>query len=157
VHLPRTEAEAQLCDFVARLAPGEDTWLGEVARHLWKQMQAFAPGLFVYGDEARLPRTNNALEIFIGALKKGHRHVTGRKNTTACILREGRAVAIFYSLPTPADWVTTFAGLHWEHFQAALADLRRTDERSRAWQARRNLSSYLHGLEVRWSAAADSS
>jgi hypothetical protein len=155
--LPRAEAQAQLCEYVAGLESGEDEWLGEVAAHLWKQTQAFAPGLFVYRDEARLPRTNNELEIFIGALKKGHRHVTGRKNTTAFILREGRAVAIFYSLPTPADWVTTFAGLHWEHFKAALAELRRTDERSRAWQARRNLSSYLHGLEARWSAAPDSS
>jgi hypothetical protein len=113
--------------------------------------------LFVYREEARLPRTNNALELFIGALKKGHRHVTGRKNTTAFILREGRAVAIFYSLPAAVDWVTTFAGLNWEHFQEALAELRRTDERRKAWQARRNLSSYLHGLEARWSAAADSS
>jgi hypothetical protein len=136
--LPRAEAEAQLCHFVASLAPGEDAWLSEVALHLWKHTHACAPGLFVYRDEERLPRTKNELELCSGALKKGHRHVTGRKNPTAFILREGRAVAIFYSLPTPADWVTTLASLHWEHFQAALADLRRTDERSRAWQARRN-------------------
>jgi hypothetical protein len=155
--LSRAAAEAHLCDYVASLVPGDDTWLAEIAAHLWKQTQAFAPGLFVYREEARLPRTNNELEIFIGALKKGHRHVTGRKNTTAFILREGRAVAIFYSLPAPADWATTFAGLHWNHFQAALAELRRTDERRKAWQARRNLSSYVHGLETRWSAAADSS
>jgi hypothetical protein len=154
---PRATAEAQLCDYVARLTPGEDAWLAEIAAHLWKQTRAFTPGLFVYRDEARLPRTNNELELFIGELKKGHRHVTGRKNTTAFILREGRAVAIFYSLPAPADWLTIFASMHWEHFQAALADLRRTDERRKAWQARRNLSSYLHGLETRWSTTADSS
>jgi hypothetical protein len=155
--LPRAEAEGQLCDYVARLEAGKDAWLAEVAAHLWKETQAFAPGLFVYRDEARLPRTNNELELFIGALKKGHRHVTGRKNPTAFILREGRAVAIFYSLPASVDWVTTFAGLNWEHFQEALADVRRTDERRKAWQARRNLSSYLHGLEARWAVVADSS
>jgi hypothetical protein len=155
--LPRAEAQAQLCDYVAGLESGEDTWLGEVAAHLWKQTQAFAPGLFVYREEPQLPRTNNELEIFIGTVKKGHRHVTGRKNTTAFILREGHAVAIFYSLPAPADWVTTFAGVNREHFQEVLAELRRTDERRKAWQARRNLSSYLHGLETRWSAAPDSS
>src|SRR5262245_48837245 len=112
---PRATAEAQLCDYVAQLTPGDDAWLGEIAAHLWKQTRAFTPGLFVYRDEARLPRTNNALELFIGELKKGHRHVTGRKNTTAFILREGRAVAIFYRLPAPVDWGTIFVGMHWEH------------------------------------------
>jgi hypothetical protein len=150
------EAQVQLCDYVAGLESGDDAWLGEVAAHLWKQTQAFASGLFVYREEPQLPRTNNALELFIGPVKKGHRHVTGRKNTTAFILREGRAVALFSSLPAPADWVMTFARVNWEHLQAALADLRRTDERRKAWQARRNLSSYLHDLETRWSAAADS-
>ena len=154
---PRVEAQAQRCDYVAGLASGNDAWRGEVAPHLWKQTQAFAWGLFVYRAEPQLPRTNNELELFIGAVKKSHRHVTGRKNTTAFILREGRAVALFSSLPAPADWVTTFVGVNWEHFQAALADLRRTDERRKAWQARRNLLSYLQDLETRWAAEADSS
>jgi hypothetical protein len=154
---PRAEAEAHLCDYVARLEAGNDAWRAEIAAHLWQQTHALAPGLCIYRDEARLPRTNNELELCSGALKKGHRHVTGRKNTTAFILREGRAVAIFYSLPAAVDWVTTFAGLHWEHVQEARADLRRPDERRKAWQARRHLSSYLHGLEARWSAAPDSS
>ena len=100
---PRAVAEAQLCDYVTALDPGADAWLAEVAAHLRKQTQAFAPGLFVYCEEPRLPRTNNELELFIGALKKGHRHVTGRKNTTAFMLQEGRAMAIFYSLPAAID------------------------------------------------------
>lgn len=155
--LLRVEAEAQLRDYVLRLAPGTDAWLCEIAAHLWKVTQAFAPGLFVYREEARLPRTNNELELFIGDLKKGHRHVTGRKDTAEFILREGRAVAIFSSLPAPVDWVTAFARLDLSHFQQVLTDLRRSEERSKAWQARRNLSSYLDDLEARWSAAADSS
>ena len=142
---------------MAGLESGEEEWRSAIAAHLWKQPPAFAPGLFVYREEPQLPRTHNALAIFIGAVKKGRRQVTGRKNTTAFLLREGRAVAIFSSLPAPADWVTTFAGVNWEHFQAALAELRRTAERRKAWQARRNLSAYLHGLEARWSAAPDSS
>lgn len=154
---PRAEAEAKLRDYVKRLRPGQDPLLCELAAHLWKETQAFAPGLFVYRAEARLPRTNNELETFIGALKKGQRHVTGRKNTTEFILRAGRAVAIFYSLPAPADWVTAFARLDLSHVEQALADLRRSEERSKAWQARRDLPAYLHGLEDCWSAATDSS
>ena len=42
-----------------------------------------------------------------------------------------------------------FAGLKWEHLQEALADLHCTDERRKAWQARRNVSSYFHELEAR--------
>jgi hypothetical protein len=154
---PRTKAEQHLSEYVASLSAGADTWLGEIVEQLRKETGAFLHGLFVYREEVRLPRTNNELETFIGELKKGHRHVTGRKNTTEFILREGRAVAIFYSLPAPADWVTTFAQLDLNHFQQTLADLRRSDERSKAWQARRDLSSYLHRLEERWSVSDGSS
>ena len=153
----RAEAAAPLCESVAGLEAGAEAWRGEIAAHLWKHTPAVAQGVLVSREDARLPRTNNALEICMGAVQKGHRHVTGRKNTTAFMLREGRAVARFSPLPAPADWVTRGAGVHWEHLPAALAEVRRTDERSQVWQARRNFSSYFHGLEARWSVAADSS
>jgi hypothetical protein len=52
-----------------------------------------------------LPKTNNDLEVFIGQLKKSRRRVTGRKDTTQFILREGRAVACLQSLPDKSVWV----------------------------------------------------
>jgi hypothetical protein len=149
---PRAVAEQQLVEYAAGLAGASDPELGAIAAHIQKLTGAFAPYLFAYREQPLLPRTNNELEVFIGQLKKARRHATGRKNTSAFILREGRAVAILFGLPAPTDWLASFAHVNFTHFQQALQDLRRHDERSKCWQIRRDLPSYLLGVEAHWGS-----
>lgn len=146
----REQAEARLRQYVAGLPRVGDQELDEIAAHLEKLTKAFAPKLFAFHDQPLLPKTNNDLEVFIGQLKKDRRRVTGRKDTCAFILREGRAVALLKSLPSQPTWVEAFAAVDIEHFQKSLSELRRADQRSQAWQARRDLEVYLSHLEQDW-------
>lgn len=146
----RVEAEEKLQEYAASLPRKSDKSLTEIAAHIEKLTRAFGPKLFAFHEQPLLPKTNNDLEVFIGQLKKDRRRVTGRKDTCAFILREGRAVALLQSLPTQRNWVEAFASVKIEHFQKSLDELRRADERSQAWQARRNLKEYLAQLEQAW-------
>src|SRR5262249_23542407 len=146
----RAEAEAQLQQYAESLPRECGKSLTEIAAHIKKVTDAFAPKLFAFHDQPLLPKTNNDLEVFIGQLKKDRRRVTGRKDTCAFILREGRAVALLQSLPTPRNWVEEFASVEIKHFQKSLDELRRADERSQAWRARRDLKQYLVLLEQVW-------
>lgn len=146
----RAEAEAQLRQYAATLPRKAEASLAEIATHIEKLTTAFAPKLFAFHEQPLLPKTNNDLEVFIGQLKKERRRVTGRKDTCAFILREGRVVALLQSLPSQPNWLASFAAVDIEQFQKSLAALRRTDERSQAWQARRDLDVYLSLLEQDW-------
>jgi hypothetical protein len=146
----RSEAEAQLVGYASGLPQDKDPWLNEVAAHLGKLTKAFSPKLFAFLQQPLLPKTNNDLEVFIGQLKKDRRRVTGRKDTCAFILREGRAVALLSSLPCEPNWQATFAAVDIAHFQRSLATLRSAEQRSRAWLARRDLLVYLTHLEQGW-------
>jgi len=146
----RAEAEAGLQEYARSLPRGGDSWLDECAAHIEKLTRSHVPKLFAFKDQPMLPKTNNDLEVFIGQLKKDRRRVTGRKDTCRFILREGRAVALLQSLPTQPEWVEAFAAVDIEHFQKTLEELRRADERSQAWQIRRDLQAYLFHLEQDW-------
>lgn len=150
----RAEAEAQLLDYAASLPHGDDTMLDEIVAHIEKLTRAFAPKLFAFHDQPLLPKTNNDLEVFIGQLKKSRRCVTGRKDTCAFILREGRAVALLLSLPSEPLWLTAFAAVDLAGFQRSLAALRSTEQRSQAWQVRRDLQLYLTHLEQGWKPSS---
>jgi len=143
----RAEAEAQLKQYAATLPRKAGKSLLEIAAHIEKLTEAFAPKLFTFHDQPLLPKTNNDLEVFIGQLKKDRRRVTGRKDTSAFILREGRAVALLQSLPSQPNWLASFGAVNVEQFKESLAALRRAEERGQAWRARRDLDVYLTLLE----------
>jgi hypothetical protein len=82
--------------------------------------------------------------------------VTGRKDTTQFILREGRAVAYLQSLPDKPEWVSAFAHLDVTHFRATLADLRKASQLSQAWQVRHDLAAYLAHAEQAWEPPSKS-
>ena len=71
---------------------------------------AFAPQLFEYLKQPLLPRTNNHLELLIGRRKQSRRHITGRKNTQAFILREGSFGAMLLGPPESTTWLTRLPG-----------------------------------------------
>jgi len=110
-------------------------------------------------DHKDFPRTNNAMERSIRALKTQYRRVSGRKNWNAYLLRYGRYVAY-------AAW--------WEQDTAHRQQLElRTGQLDRArWRElrqetttahreqltrfrfRHKRHAYLNSLEDRWAAAA---
>jgi len=151
----RLEASAEVMSYATGLKDGVSDELREMAGHIEKLTLAFAPYLFAYLDQPLLPRTNNDLELFIGQLKKTRRQVTGRRNVSAYILREGRAVAVFLGLPTRESWLNSFARVEIAHFRERLAELRRTQERSKCWQIRRALQTFLGELEQLWQAESE--
>jgi hypothetical protein len=128
--------------------PDLKAWL----QHFAKLTTAFLPKLFTFRRQPLLPRTNNALEIFIGQLKKTRRKATGRKNVQSFILREGAWVAELLSLPAPLDWNSAFAQVDYNAFQQTLRTLRATEERRKNWQIRHHLQTYLLNLEHQWAA-----
>jgi hypothetical protein len=148
----RQQASEQMLACGRGLPRDSDEQLKEIASHIEKLTTAFAPRLFAYMDEPLLPKTNNDLEVFIGQVKKDRRRVTGRKNTTAFILREGRAVATLLSLPSRSNWIEAFAAVDLKHFAERLAKLRRREERSKVWRIKRSLEVYLNRLELSWQS-----
>jgi hypothetical protein len=122
------------------------------AEHLSKLTDSFSPRLFVYRQIPELPKTNNELEIFIGRLKKSRRHVTGRKNTAAFVLREGGAAAILYGLPKETHWGDFIIDADRNAFVQALEALRRRAQRQKSWSIKRKMPVFLESLEERYAA-----
>jgi hypothetical protein len=142
------EAQAQLLGFIQKLQHSSlPTELLRVVPYVEKITVAFAPHLFDSLKQPLLPRTNNALELCIGRLKKSRRHITGRKNTQEFILREGSAVAMLFGLPHPNHWVEAFSRVDSNDFHHTLNLLRQTDKRSQCWPARHDLGAFLASLE----------
>jgi hypothetical protein len=122
------------------------------AEHLSKLTDSFSPRLFVYRQIPELPKTNNDLEIFIGRLKKSRRHVTGRKNTQAFVLREGGAAAILYGLPKETHWGDFILEADRDAFVQNLETLRRRAQRKKTWSIKRKMPIFLESLEGRYAA-----
>jgi hypothetical protein len=108
---------------------------------------AFAPHLFAYLKPSCLPRTTHDLERCMGRLKTSRRHLTGRKNTQECILREGSVVAMLCGLPQTNNWVDAFSRVTPNDFHHTRHRLRQTDKRSKGWHARHDLGAFLASLE----------
>jgi hypothetical protein len=145
------EAQAQLLPLVHELKhSGLPTELVRVMTDVEKITVALAPHLFEYLKHPLLPRTHNDLELFIGRIKKSRRHITGRKNTQACILRDGTLVAILFGLPQPESWVDAFSRVNPHDFHHNLNLGRHIDKRRKCWHVRRDLPAYLAALERPW-------
>lgn len=145
------EAQAAVVAFVQGLQQNcRQAALLRLAAYVAKITLAFIPHLFEYRQPPLLPRTNNDLELFIGRLKKSTRHITGRKNTQAFMLREGHMVAILFGLPHTDNWEDAFARVDPNPFQQTLRLLRQTDKSSKGWRARHDFAAYLASLEQPW-------
>jgi hypothetical protein len=145
------EAQSQLLTFVHELKEsGLPTVLLRVVTYVEKITVAFAPHLFEYLRQPRLPRTTNDLELFIGRIKKSRRHMTGRKNTQAFIRREGSSVAMLFGLPPATNWVHPFSRVNTNDFHQSLNRLRQTEKRRKCGHTRRDLVAYLSAVEQPW-------
>ena len=144
------QSQQRLLEKVADIEKGHvcSPW----AEHLSKVTLSFSPRLFVYRQIPELPKTNNDLEIFIGRLKKSRRHVTGRKNTQAFVLREGGAAAILYGLPKETNLADFILDADRETFARNLEILRRRAQRQKSWNIKRKMPGFLENLEVGYAA-----
>lgn len=127
-----------------------DEGLQGIARHMIKLTSAFLPKLFSYLRDRRVPRTNNDLELFIGAIKKQGRRRRGRKNVQEYVLREGAAVAYLLGAGDSIDWLTRVPKVPYDDFRAALSRFRRSDLRSKQWEIRRDFTGFLKDAEAAW-------
>lgn len=152
-----SQAYGRLGAFVHDLGgqiPSEARFLQGVVTHFEKLTRAFGPALFQYLAEPLVPRTNNELELFIGQLKKFARRITGRKNTHAFILRQGRYAAVLFSLPPDVLTLRRLAIAPAQAFQDNLAALQRRTRQSKKWHIKRHLEQYLQGVENHWNPGA---
>jgi hypothetical protein len=150
-HTSVAEAPSQRLTFVHALTQSSlPTALVRVVTDMEKITIAFAPQLFEYLKQPLLPRTNNDLELLIGRLKQSRRHITGRKNTQAFILREGSFGAMLLGPPEPNNWVDAFARLHANAVHQILNRLWHTEKRRQCWHTRRDVGAYLPALEQPW-------
>jgi hypothetical protein len=151
-----------------------DDWLGHLAdvlqaegtsaqerrclEHLLKVLRALRPWLTHCYDVVGLPRTNNAMELTIRAIKMRYRRISGRKNWNAYLLRYGRCVAYY------KWWEQQPGGM--EQLEARLPRVsahrwRQVREQTRLchryqlnrYQLRHQPQRYLANLEERWTQA----
>jgi len=113
-------------------------------------------------DQQDFPRTNNAMERRIRAIKTRYRRISGRKNWNSYLLRYGRCVAFY-------DWWEQDTQ-HSEQFlhQAAHLDpltwrkQRKASRSASSWQLKRfrfrhKRPAFLASLEARWEASTPTS
>ena len=144
-------AHAHLLTVVHELQhSGLPTELLRVMTSVEKITVALTPHLFEYLKQPLLPRTHTDLELFIGRLKQSRRHITGRKNTQECILREGTFVAILFGLPQPDRWVDAFSRVNPQDFHHNLNLVRPIDQRRKCGHVRRDLPAFLPAWERPW-------
>ncbi len=124
--------------------------------HIVRRTRAWAPNLFHCYEESAIPRTDNGLEQYIGALKRQRRRTTGRKAVANYITRHG-PYAIFYDPEETAEETSA------RFRQVSAEEFRKERERFRAAQGcqrrirsfRRDPNGYLRRLELVWQGGDD--
>jgi polyhydroxyalkanoate synthesis regulator phasin len=142
-------ARTRLQTFVQALSARDDL-PKEWREHLLKTTNAFAPGLFSYLRDSRLPRTNNEMETFIGSMKMAARKMGGRRNIQRFILRSGHAVAVLRGLPKTFEIEPKIPNVPEAQFKLVLAMLRRRTLRSKEYRAKRDIKEFLNGVAQQW-------
>jgi hypothetical protein len=127
-----------------------------VIDHIVRRVEEWSPGLFNCYEEPIIPRTDNGLEQYIGALKRQRRRTTGHKGVADYISRHG-PYAVFYD---PEDLMEEIL----QRFrQVSSEEFREERERFRAAQScqrrirsfRRDSDAYLQALEHLWRGGDD--
>jgi len=158
----------------AEVACRFDEWLKELAHflqaeertqeeqlrlgHLLKVMSHLRPGLVQCYDLPGFPRTNNDMEISIRALKTRYRHISGRKNWNAYLLRYGRCVAYYdWWMEQPNGPALLEARLRqtpphlWRAVRQQTRDCHQ--EQLNRFRFRHHPQAHLASLEARWEQA----
>jgi hypothetical protein len=126
--------------------------LAAAKAHFRKVTLSYGPGLFWCYDVPGLPRTNNALEQFFGAVRYQHRRATGRKQGGSGLVVRGAARLV--AAAATRDREVTAADLAeadpaaWAAFRQELDQKRQRRVEHRRY--RRDPDRYLKELEARF-------
>ena len=142
-YLRQLEAQTDLPD---NLAAWRDHLI-LILRRLW-------PGLFACYDQPLLPRTNNALEVFFGGLKRERRRNTGRKGTQDYLLRYGAYLVFDRDEPEKA-LLCRFRLVNQADLRAQRLAMRGRSERYRVmWRFRHRRDAFCADIKRRWDQLA---
>jgi hypothetical protein len=142
-YLRQLEAQADLPDQVA-------AWRD----HLILILHRLWPGLFPCYDQPLLPRTNNALEVFFGGLKRERRRHTGRKGTQDYLLRYGAYLVFDRDEPEKA-LLDRFRLVNQTDLRAQRLAMRGRSERRRVmWRFRHRRDAFCADIKRRWDQLA---
>jgi len=125
--------------------------LAPAIAHFLKVTQSYWPGLFHCYDVPGLPRTNNDLEQFFGAVRYQERRACGRKVASPTLVLRG-AVRVVAAVATrtqafPPEQLAPRDLDAWRALRAQLAQ--RHTARVLRYRFRRNPQAYLRDLEGR--------
>jgi hypothetical protein len=128
-------------------------------RHFLHVTASLRPQLIACYDVAGLPRTNNDMEGFIRALKTRYRRVSGRKNWNRYLLRYGRRVAYYEaqvrSIGGETGVNSAVGQVTPKQWREGRAQQRaRQEDQLKQYRFRHKRTTFLQGLEARWTAAA---
>jgi hypothetical protein len=126
--------------------------LAAAKAHFLKVTLSYWPGLFWCYDVPGLPRTNNDLEQFFGAVRYQHRRATGRKHGGAGLVVRGAARLVAAAATrgrevTAADLAEADPAA-WAAFRQTLDQKRQRRVEHRRY--RRDPDGYLQDLEDRF-------
>ncbi len=158
-----TQAGVEVAQEVEQFLDGLESWQSYFPEdaafigHLIRRTAAWAPGLFNCYEAPAIPRTDNALEQYIGFLKQQRRRTTGHKAVADYITRHGPYAVFYAAEETVAATLIRFQ-------QVSTLEFRAERQRFRAAQAgqrrvrsfRRDPESYLQRLELLWPREAPS-
>jgi hypothetical protein len=121
--------------------------------HFLKVTTHLRPWLVRCYDVPGLPRTDNALEGTIRAIKQRYRRISGRKNWNSYLLRYGRLVAFFEWLApaAPCKLEQLLAGVGRDQWQAERVGLiQRRKVQGKKHRFRHHRERFLGELEQQW-------
>lgn len=127
--------------------------------HFLRVTDNMRPQLIQCYDREWLPRTNNAMEGFIRAIKTRYCRISGRKNWNRYLLRYGRRVAYDEAWVRQPDGrqdsdarVRQVSHARWR--KARAVQQRCQEEQLKQSRVRHRREQFLARLEARWADAA---
>jgi hypothetical protein len=122
-----------------------------IIEHMIRRTEAWAPGLFFCYDEGQIPRTNNGMERYIGALKRQRRRITGRKATADYLARHGPYLVFHDASETTEEILARFRDVSYDAFRQERERFREAHAvQSRIRSFRRDSEGFLKRAETLW-------
>lgn len=123
--------------------------------HFLQVLAHLRPHLIHCYDVAQFPRTNNAMEGYIRAIKTRYRRISGRKNWDGYLLRYGRRVAYYEWWAQEAQRrhkldrkLRQVARDGWQQARKEISQS--LSEQLKRYRFRHRQSAFLSALELRW-------
>jgi hypothetical protein len=123
---------------------------------IMRYTKGFWKGLFTCYDDYFIPRTNNDLEQFFRRTKASHRRITGLRNWSTYIHRNGEMIVLVSDALRLKDVMSRIRSVSYEAFKSRKEqwDYRLKDNAARR-RFNRKPADYLSNLEKQWNESQD--